>query len=247
MRSKYFFFKFFGILFLVLLVVLYFIAYFFPTLKGLNRTKREIKDINLKISDFVKMENAFSFSDEGERSYFKAAEKELADKIPIIKTREDLIRLYTEISNYIQQIAERDGIDNLTWESDSAEFKVNANTLSKDKKSLDDLLRFTAQRLSRLRHETMQVEDPSKEKKAAGTDSILSTLVKGVKYHTVSLCFTGELNRAANFINHISWCHYYVGENKILVSSGERTPYFIVLLRIFYIDMQQENQDEPQQ
>ena len=243
MKSKYFLIKVSGIVGLIVIILLYFLLYFIPSLKSISRYKRELKDMNLKITDFVRQENAFTYSNDEERRHFEETEKELLSRIPEVKTREDYILLFTRVSDHIQKLAREDGILNLVLKSDSAELSVNASTFSRDKKTLDDLVSFTARRLLELRKEQEQAEE---RRRGTGTDGVVSpppgmnsdlyALVKGIKFHSVILSFTGELKNAMNFINHIPWSDYYLGEDKVLIAAGDFFPYYILLLKIYYID-----------
>lgn len=118
MRRKNLFIKIAGILSLIVFIVIYILLYLFPALKSINRSKRQLSDMNLKILDFTRMESDFSFSDEGERSYFAQTDRELMKKIPGVRTREDFITLFTKISDHIKKLAEKDGILDLVIKSD---------------------------------------------------------------------------------------------------------------------------------
>lgn len=236
MRRKYLFIKIAGIVSLIVLITIYFLLYFIPSLKSINRYKRQLKDMNLKISDFARMESGFSFSNERERSYFAQTDRELLGKIPEVRTREDFITISTKISNYIQKRAEKDGILNLVMKSGSQELSMKAGTLSTDKKPLDDLLSFTAERLTQLREEQERVSEGQKGALGKGP----SAWLKNVKSHTITLSFTSEIKNAVNFINHIPWSDYYLSEDRILVSTGDIFPYYIVFLRIYYIDLREQ-------
>lgn len=196
MRSKNLFVKIAGILSLIVLIVIYVLLYLFPALKSINRYKRQLKDMNLKILDFTRMENDFTFSDEGERSYFAQTDRELLRKIPEVRTREDFNTLSTKISNYIEKLAKKDGILNLVMKPDES------------------------------------------QKGAPGKG--FSERLKKVNSHTITLSFTGKIKNAVNFINHIPWSDYYLSEDKILVSAGDIFPDFIVLFRIYYIDLREQ-------
>jgi hypothetical protein len=196
MRRKNLFIKIAGILSFIVLIIIYFLLYLFPALKSINRYKRQLKDMNLKILDFTRMESDFSFSDERERSYFARTDGELLGKIPEVRTREDFITLFTKISNYIQKLAEKDGILNLVLKPDEEQKGV----LGKG----------------------------------------FSARLKNVKSHTITLSFTAKIKTAVNFINHIPWSDYYLSEDRILVSAGDIFPYYIVFLRIYYIDLREQ-------
>lgn len=196
MKGKNLLVKIAGILSLIFLIIVYVLLYLFPALKSINQYKRQLRDMNLKISDFAKMESDFSFSDERERSYFARTDRELSGKIPEVRNREDFIALLTKISNYIQNLAEKDGILNLVMKPDES------------------------------------------QKGAPGKG--FSGQLKNVKSHTITLSFTVKIKNAVNFINHIPWSDYYLSEDRILVSTGDIYPYYIVFLRIYYIDLQEQ-------
>jgi hypothetical protein len=236
MRRKYLFIKIAGFLSLIILLFTYFLLYFIPALKSINRYKRRLKDMNLKISDFVRMESAFSFSNEQERSYIERTDQELRGKIPEVRTREDYITLFTKISNYIQTLAEKDGILTLVMKSDSQELSINTGTFSTNKSTLDDLSNFTGRRLIRLLEEQNRVSEGQK----GVMGKRFSARLKNAKSHTITLSFTGEIKNAVNFINHIPWSDYYLSEDRILVSAGYNFPYYIVFLKIYYIELREQ-------
>lgn len=233
MNNKYFIIKFSGIAALILIIICYFLFYFIPVVKAINISKRQLKDMNLKIEDFKKVENKFAFSNSEEEALWAKVEKQLKGHIPEVKNREAFIQLFTDISNEIQKLAQRDGISNLVLSSNSEELKVNASSLSSDKKTLDGLLTFSQRRTNQF------MRDSEDRIKTADMDFLthsLSSLVDGIKYKVISLSFTGPLKNSLNFINHITWGKYLIAEDKIMVSSEELFPCYIVFLKIYYID-----------
>ena len=196
MIRKNLFIKIAGILSLIVLIIIYILLYLIPSLMAINRYKRQLKDMNLKISDFASMESDFSFPDERERSYFARADRELSGKIPGVRSREDFIALLTKISNDIQKLAEKDGILSL-------------------------------------------VMKPAENQKSAPGKGFPGRF-KNVKSHAITLSFTGKIKNALDFINHLPWSDYYLSEEKISVSAGDLFPYYIVFLRVYYIDLQDQ-------
>jgi hypothetical protein len=245
MKSKYFLIKVFSILGLLMVIFIYFAIYFLPTVKDISKYKRDLKDMNLKISDFVKMEGSFSFANDAERGIIQRSEEELKSRVPEVKNREDFIALFTRVSNYIQGLAREDGIHNLVVTSDSKDLKINAGSLASDKRTLDDLLVFATRRLAMLR-KRLDMEERKRplplpaQNQAARAAAGLAGLLPGVKHRTVWLSFTADLKNAAGFINHIPWSNYYLSQDRILVSSGDVFPYYLVSLKIFYIDLRPE-------
>jgi hypothetical protein len=239
MKRKYFFSKIFAAVFLIMVVVVYLFFYFIPSLEAINRYKRQVKDMNLKIEDFKKASTTFSFPDKRERGFFLRLERELTAKIPEVENREDSNRLFTDISAYIRELAKRDGINNLVIESGFGELKFDPGVLFINKRELDDLICITAPRLSRMWKERQIGAEQRMQSLGSphrGIDIDLSTLVKGINYQTVALIFSGELKNAMNFINHLSWGSYYLVEDKILVCTGDKFPYYIAFLKIYFLE-----------
>jgi hypothetical protein len=260
MRSKYFSSKIVAAVVLIMVVVVYFFFYFIPSLEAINRYKRQVKDMNLKIADFKKASTSFSFPDQRERSYFLRLQRELTAKIPGVAGPGDFIRLFSEISAYIQELAQRDGISNLVIEPgpgelkrDKGEYKIRPYKGLRGSRrgsagfcvhpafsdSLpNDLISIAAPRLSRMWKEQQIAAEQRVQTWGSphrGMDNDLSTLVKGIQYRTIALIFTGQLKNAVNFINHLPWGPYYLVEDKILVNAGDKFPYYIVFLKTYYI------------
>lgn len=237
MKNKYLFIKIFGIAFLLFSIFIYFIFYFVPFVKDVNHYKRELKDMNLKIKNFFEMEKEFSFSNERERAFFKEADDDLMSKISEVKSKEDFIALFTIVFNYIKKLARTDGLYNMVLTSNSKELELNATTLSTDKKSLDRLLHFAKLRINELRNK-MDVSKETVNPTVPSTQPLIKQpLLENLNYQTIFLSFSGDLQNAMTFINHIPWSSYYLRPGDILVSIGEISPYYMVFLKVYFIDL----------
>jgi hypothetical protein len=91
-------------------VAAYFFFYFIPSVEGINRYKRQVNDMRLKIEDFKQADQTFSFSSQAEERYFSQLEKELTTKIPEVTGEEEFSRLSGDLSAYIAKQAEQDGV-----------------------------------------------------------------------------------------------------------------------------------------
>lgn len=217
MKHKNFFIKLSGVLTLIIFIIIFFALYLVPTLKSINLHKRQLKDMKLKISDFVRVDETFSFPTQRERQYFARTEQEFKNKFPVVTTNEEFITVFTKISSYIQTLAATDGILNLVIKPGVEELSLKTTTPSNGRKKPDL---------------------PGTTKTSMGSMRTgLSSLVKSVKSHIITLSFTGELRNAMNFINHLPRGDYYLGEDRILASAGDNFPGYIVYLKFYYIDM----------
>ncbi|MCP4213241.1 MAG: hypothetical protein GY765_01235 [bacterium] len=238
MKNKYSWLKVAGIAFLITLVVLYMLFYFMPTISETNRLKRKLKDMSSKIDNFLQIEKEFAYSDRQERSYFKLADDEIKSRLPVINSRENFIRLFTDIFDEIKTLAQRDGIYNLMLTSNSSELELNAPPLASDEKSLEELQKFASVRLKRIeskmyRRSKRYKTTRSTKKQDAGEPA---PLFKNLSSGTVFVSFSGNLKNAAAFINHIPWSDYYLRVDNITVAACNLAPCFMLHLKIYYID-----------
>lgn len=231
MKNKYFFIKVFGIAFLILIIFAYFLFYFIPSVEGINRYKRDVRDMNFKIKNFLEMEKEFSFTNEREQGLFTAVDEDLKARIPEIKSREELIGLFTEVFDYIKHRARSDGIDNLVLTSNSKELELNATSLYTDKASWTQLLNFANARLTEVRERTAGVK----------TTPPSPPLLPGMSHQTVFVSFSGPNRKALDFINHLPWSDRYLRPDNILVSAGDIAPYYMVFLNVYYIDLRSQD------
>lgn len=231
MKNKYLLIKIFGFAFLIFIIFAYFLFYFIPSVENINRHKRELRDMNFKINNFLEMEKEFSFTNEREQAVFNAVEDDLKSRIPAIKSREELIGLFTEVFDYIKQRARADGINNLVLTSNSKELELNATSLYTDKASWKQLLNFANARLTEVRERAAAVK----------TSSTVKPLIPGISYQTVFVSFSGSIRHAMDFINHLPWSDRYLRPDNILVSAGDIAPYYMVFLNVYFIDLRSQD------
>ncbi|MCX6583567.1 MAG: hypothetical protein NT166_25620 [Candidatus Aminicenantes bacterium] len=110
MTKKPIFITLFWIVFLIFSIFLYLLFYFVPSIEGINHQKRELNDMNLKIENFLDMQKTFSFSDEKEIKLLNAADTELRNRIPNLKSKERVVSLLTRAADFIKKRARADGI-----------------------------------------------------------------------------------------------------------------------------------------
>lgn len=239
MKNKYFYTKIFGIASLIFLVFIYIIFYFVPSVESINRYKRDLKSTKLRIKDFVKMERVFSFSTEREKEFFREIDGELKSKFPEIANREDLINLFAKVSDYIQNLARKDGILNLIIKINSKEIEKNSRIFSTDTDIVKRLLNFTESKLSEIKNQNEINKKNRTSGNLVGRKLFLSNF-GNLKYCVIFLSFTGELKNVLNFINHIPWATFYLNEERIFISENDFSPNYLVFLKMYYIDKRKD-------
>jgi len=237
MNNKYQYVKIFGMSFLILLVFFFIILYFFPNIKVINRLKREIKDMNLKIEDFVKIENRFKRIDLKEKDYFNKLKKELESSVEVIKSKEDFLKMITSVSDFISKQAKKDKIDNLIITFNSKDMKINAKTLSNDKETISSLFEFATQRIADINKE-INLKNLTTTRKL----TVLDTLEKGYKKHTIYITFTGDMRNIINFLNHLTWGEKQLLYKRVVVKEGTFSPIVLAFVNIYYKDLRDKNE-----
>ena len=237
MNNKYSYVKILGITFLILLVFFFVILYFFPNIKEINVLKRKIKDINLKITDYVKIENKFKRMDLKEKEQFKELENRIKNSMEIVKSKEDFIKMVTEVSDSISKLAKKEKIDNLIVTLNSKDMKINAKTLSNDKQTLSSLFEFATQRIQDINKEMNLINLTNKP-----LTSTLDLLEKGFKKHTIYITFTGDLRNIINFLNHLTWGEKHMLYQRVIVKEGTFSPIILAFVNIYYKDLREKNE-----
>lgn len=239
MKNKYVFIKIFGIAFLIFLIFLYLVIYFVPSIENINRRKRDLKDMNFKIKNFLEMEKEFSHSNQREQAFFNRLDEELGARVPEVRSKEDFIALFTRVLDFIKNRARADGISTLVFTSDSRELQLNATTLFTDKRSLKQLLNFATVRLTDIKSKLAAARS-----RAAPAPGKPVPSLANLDHQTVYLTFSGDLPNAMNFINHIPWSDYYLRPDHIMVSAGGMATYYFVFLRVYFIDLRPKDVEQ---
>ncbi len=230
MKIKFFNIKVFSFLFLILFIFIYSVFIFIPGIKGINKSKRELKYLNLKIRDNIEQNRVFSLLDKQEKHIFRRENLKLKHRIPKIRTRRELTELLNQNFLYFRKLAQKDYIDYLVYIQNSEKSKVTSKFFSKNRKKPQYLLDFIKIQLKNI-----------EKKRNNGNSSLIKyeflIKLKDLKYHRVFLCFTGNMKSSLNFINHITWGKYYIIGDKIIVSRGNVSPIFWMEIKIYFIDL----------
>lgn len=104
---------------IVMVAALYMLLYFFPTVKTINRSRREAKHLSLKLEDDRLDRINFSFPDEREEKIFSKTKGELKRRLPKVRGRNDFSKLVTAVSAQLLKLAAEEGILDLAIEADA--------------------------------------------------------------------------------------------------------------------------------
>lgn len=229
MKIKSFNIKIFSFLFFILFIVIFFIYIFIPEVKLINKSKIELKDLNLKIRDNIKQNRIFSFLNEKEKDIFRKENLKLKHHIPEVGTAGDLTELLDKSFLFIQGLAEKDGIDCLVYVSNLEKLNAISKIFSKNGKKPQHFLNFCRLQLKNIEKEYSKASSLIKEE--------FIVKLKGLKYCKVFLCFTGKMKGLLDFVNHITWGKYYIVGDKISVFLGNVSPIFWIEIKIYFKDL----------
>ncbi|MEN8155126.1 MAG: hypothetical protein ABFR75_14000 [Acidobacteriota bacterium] len=92
-------------LYFIIIISLFLILYVFPSMKTINKFKRETKDYKLKIEDIKKKRSLFTELDKREFFHISRIKKEIRKKVPVIRDSNSLIQLKKETSTPMKKLA----------------------------------------------------------------------------------------------------------------------------------------------
>ncbi len=228
MKIKFFNIKIFSFLFFILFIITFFIYIFIPDIKLINKSKIELKDLNLKIRDNLEQNRVFSLLNNKEKDIFRKENLRLKHHIPKIRTRRDLTELLNQNFLYFRKLAQKDYIDSLVYIQNSEKSEVISKFFSKNGKKPQHLLSFCRLQLKNIEKEYNKASSLIKNE--------FFIKLKGLKYYKVFLCFTGNMKSSLNFINHITWGKYYITGDRLSVSLSNGSPIFWMEIRIYFKD-----------
>ena len=228
MKIKSFNIKIFSFLFFILFIVFFFIYIFIPDVKLINKSKIELKDLNLKVRDNIQQNRVFSFLNNKEKDIFRKENLKLKHRIPKIRTRRELTELLEKNFLYFQKLAQKDGVDCLAYVSNLEKLNAISRFFSKNGKKSHYLLSFCMLQLKNIEKEYNKASSLIKDE--------FFVKLKGLKYYKVFLCFTGKMKGLLDFVNHIAWGKYYIVGDKISVSLGNVSHIFWMEIKIYFKD-----------
>jgi len=228
MKIKFFNIKIFSFLFFTLFIIIFSIYIFIPDIKFINKSKIELKDLNLRIRDNIEQNRVFSLLNNKEKDIFRKENLRLKHHIPKIRKRRELTELLNQNFLYFRKLAQKDYIDSLVYIQNSEKSEVTSKFFSKNGKKPHHLLSFCRLQLKNIEKEYNKASSLIKNE--------FFVKLKGLKYYKVFLCFTGNMKSSLNFINHITWGKYYITGDRLSVSLSNCSPIFWMEIKIYFKD-----------
>lgn len=233
MKLKRFLIRVLGILGIILIIILYLILYLSPTLKTINRLKRDIKLADAEVGDFLQDKEKFEFLNEREWRYIRKEQKLLKKKFPPIQNKIDLVRLSSKISGFIKNRASKDSIRNLLIASDSGGAGSGGDHLSTSREIKSALQRYFSTRMKEMgQREEGDLSSRQSEHRPDFSHSPFGNL----NFKRVIVAFSADLKDALNFINHLTWGEVHIQQDKLYISRQDSWSCWMVSLKIFFLE-----------
>jgi len=216
---------------LLLGLIFYLFGYFLPTVKTINRVKRETRDARLRVSDFRRVSERFKSSDQAERRFFQDIDKRLTDFLPGIRDRSEYQRRRDEGFSIIVSRARRSGVSDLllAYESDAgAEMKVERRLASADRLRAS---MFTAQFATQRNECHRWLVD--------GASPPMDVNLDGMNGRSFCLVFAAKLKHGLGLLNSLPWGIAGLQLDRCLLMGKGRLPFFVVLVKMHFRDFAQ--------
>jgi hypothetical protein len=241
MNRKFLIIKLAGIFGLILLAVAYIFFYFFPNVEKINRLKREIKLKQETIDETVRDKENFKTFSVGEWLFVEQAEDLFLDKFPVIHSEVDLVRLSSDITEWIKELATTDKIKNLIILSNAEDLNINISPLYTDQNILEELISFTKSKnkeILLMKDKVFSTQISQVVEKASELDTPFGKLA----FKTISLGISSDYLKCLGFLNRLSWGKTYLKIVRIEIEQGTVMPKFMIVFRVLYFDKRKRHE-----
>jgi len=220
------FFRRLGWFFLIVLVLLTYLGvYFFPTVIDINRSKREIKDIKMRIQELSQVEDAVLLTNKREKNIFRQTSRKFLSNIPKLKNNKARTIFIQKVVDHIKEIAARERIENMVMMTNGERPEVLYQTHAQSEGKKNILLK-------QLKHfkQTNQ-KNPENKNKGSG---YYSHLLVNFSSKVLFTAFESGIKNGSRFINQLPFFSAYIKTERVLLVSGKPLPHFLLKLRVYY-------------
>lgn len=215
-----------GWVFLFILVILVYLAvYFFPTIVDINRSKREVKDIKMKLLELERVSETILLTNKREKSIFRQIKRKFWSKFPKLKNKKDKSDFIQNTCDYIRESAAREKIKRLSIMTniENPEVLFDTSLPGRDLKNvlLEQLYCF------------QQPSEKNPENNSKDSD-YYTHFLETLSYLELFVAFEAELKNGARFINQLPHFSSYIKEEQVVIIAGKPSPYILVKLRVYH-------------
>jgi hypothetical protein len=197
------------------LILVYLAVYLFPALVDINRYRREIKDVKLRLRDLNREVVAITFSDQREKKMFRRTDTKYRSRIPVLKNRRDRNKWQEKLVSYIRNMAGKQGIHQLIM-TDAAE--VPNILIHSDFPAENELAGLLGEEFKNPQQPLLR-DFPSGER-----------VCSDIYFLGFQVPISSGLRALAGMVNYP--LQLEIAEIRIVAGPG--SPYFLLALRVFY-------------
>jgi hypothetical protein len=214
-----------GALLLILcLVLIYVLVYLLPAVVDINRTRREIKDVNLRILDLRKEVGGITFSDRREKRLFRRAEEQYRKRFPILKNPRIQKRWLKKLTDFVDVSARKQGIPSLVMMDDG---EASRSLIQRGMKDADEVFGW--------------IQDNIRDRSADSADIPLPGPQSG--FRIFFLGFPASIGSGLHLIAELLNFPFHLEFGRIRLVAGKEKPWFLLTLRVFHGREKSRNQE----
>lgn len=226
MKKKNFFRRLGWFFLIVLVILLYLLVYFFPAVIDINRSKREVKDIKMRIKDLGQSEINLLSTNRREKNIFKQTNRRFWKKIPKLQDKKARIDFIRNIIDHLRDTAAKEKIKNLIVTDGDKEWNVLYQNLSSPVTHernvlLDQLEQFKKHRQRSFAYNTEN-------------QGHLARFCKGFSSLVFFVGLKGQLKKGIRMINRLPVFSASIQIERILIKAGNPFPSFLLKLKVYY-------------
>jgi hypothetical protein len=206
------------------LVLIYLLVYLMPSLVDINRTRREIKDVNLKILDLRQEVGGITFSDPREKRLFRRAEEQYRKRFPILKNPRIRKRWLSKLTDFVDASARKQGIASLVMMDDT---DVSRSLIQRGIKDGDEIFGL--------------IENDIRDQSDDSADIPLPYPQPG--FRVFFLGFPASIGSGFHLIAELLNLPFHLEFGRIRLVAGNEDLWFLIKLRVFHGREKSRNQE----
>jgi hypothetical protein len=210
----------FVILFICLILV-YLVVYFFPALIEINRSRREVKNIGLRIQDLEQEKVEITFPDKKEKQILENSDRRYRERFPLLGSKQDIQDYYRALTFQVKKIAEETGVLHLAMSRTKTDPDM---VISSDFGKGSDFL----SKIQRKFKKQYEMDSPVSPISADGEGAYLSgNRICSCRFF---LTFAAPVRSAAEMMIRLADFPFQIEFREIRIQAGEATPIVHVVL-----------------
>lgn len=225
-----------GALLLILgLVLVYMLVYLLPEMVDINRCRREIKDLNLRIQDLNREVSRITFSDQREESLLHRTGDKFRKRFPVLRNRRTRNKWLKNLTGFIEDSSRKQGISGLVMMDGLDRSHTLITRGLPDRHEIFELMGDA------IRNQSDDFPDMLPLQPLLGGNS---ASVNKIGSRTFFLGFPASMGSGIRLVVDLVKFPFHLEFGKIRLVAGSENPFFLLKFRVFYCQKKSPDQDE---